>query len=49
MGMAAVLFMCPRPFEQNFIPACHGGSTSNFVSNGLAVSQEKKFDNVESE
>ena len=49
MGMVASLVMWPGPFEQSFIPLSHGGSTWNVASIGIAVSQEKKFENVESE
>ena len=46
MGMAAILVMWHRPFEQTFIPLSHGGSTWNLVSIGLEVSKEKTFENV---
>ena len=49
MGMAVILVKWPGPFEQTFIPPSHGGSTWNLASIGLAVSQEKKFENFESE
>ena len=49
MGMAAILVMWPRPFEQSFIRPSHGGSTWNLALIGLVVSKEKKFENVESE
>ena len=46
MGMAAVLVMWARPFEQIFIPLSHGGFIWNLASIGLAVSKIKKFENV---
>ena len=46
MGMAAILVMWHKPFEQPFIPLSHGGSTWNLASIGLEVSKEKKFENV---
>ena len=47
MGMAAILVMWPGPFEQTFVPPSHWGATWNLASIGPAVSQEKKFENVE--
>ena len=49
MGIAAILVMRPEPFEQTFVPPSLGGSTWNYASIVLAVSQEKKFGNVEYE
>ena len=49
MGMAAILVMWSRPFEQIFVPPSYGGSLWNLVFIGQAVSKEKKFENVESE
>ena len=46
MGMAAMLVMWPKPFEQNFIPLSHGVFTWNVASICQAVSSEKKFENV---
>ena len=40
VGMAAILVIWPRLFEQTFVPPSHGGSTQNFASIGLAVSKE---------
>ena len=45
MDMAA---MWPGPSEQTFVLPSHGGSTWNLASIGLAISKEKKFENVES-
>ena len=47
MGMAAILFMWPWPFEQTFFPPTHGGSIWNLASIGPVVSEEKMFENVE--
>ena len=49
MDMAAILVMWHKPFVLTFIPPSHGGSTWNLASIGLAVSKEKKFENVEFE
>ena len=49
MGMAAILVMWPGPLKHSFVPLSHGVSTCNLASIGLAVSKEKKFNNVESE
>ena len=46
MGMAAMLVMWPKPFEQTFIPLSHGVFTWNEASIRQAVSNEKKFENV---
>ena len=43
--MAAILVMWPGPVEQTFILP----STWNLASIGLAISKEKKFENVESD
>ena len=48
-GVAAILVMLPRPFDQTFVPPSSGGSTKNLASIGHAVSKKKKFENVESE
>ena len=48
MGMVAIMIMWPGIFEQAFVPS-QGGSTWNLASIGLAVSTEKKFENVETE
>ena len=47
MGMAAILGMCPRHYEQTFVLPPHGDPTCNLVSIGLAVSEEKSFENVD--
>ena len=51
MDMAAILVMVMwhKPFVLTFIPPSHGGSTWYLASIGLAVSKEKKFENVESQ
>ena len=41
MGIAAILVMRTRPFEQTFTPLSHGGSIWNVASIGLAVSKVK--------
>ena len=46
MGMAAIWVMWHEPFIFTFIPSSHGGSTWNLASISLAVSKEKKFENV---
>ena len=46
MGMAAMLVTWPKPFEQIFIPLSHGVFTWNVASICQAVSNEKKFENV---
>ena len=43
MGMAAILVIWPKPFEQTFVPPSQGGSTWNLASIGPVVS-EKKFE-----
>ena len=45
MGMTAILVLWHKPFELILIPQSHGGSTWNLTSIGLAVSNEKKFEN----
>ena len=47
MGMAAILDMWPRPFEQTFVLPSQGGSTWNLASIGPAVSEEKLFETVD--
>ena len=49
IGIVAILVMWPGPFEQIFVTPSHAGSTWILASVGLAVSKEKKFENVESE
>ena len=44
MGMAAILVMWPRPFEQIFIPPTPGGYIWNLVTIGPVVSEEKSFE-----
>ena len=46
MGMAAMLVMWRKPFEQTFIPLSLGVFIWNVASIGQAVSNEKKFENV---
>ena len=41
MGMAAMLVMWPRPFEQFFFPKGPGGCIWNLVAIDLVVSEEK--------
>ena len=47
MGMAAMLVMWPRPFEQFFFPKVPGGCVWNLVAIGLVVSEEKSFEIVD--
>ena len=47
MGMAAMLVMWPRPFEQLFFPKGPGGWIWNLVAIGLVVSEEKSFEIVD--
>ena len=47
MGMAAMLVMWPRPFEQFFFFKDPGGWIWNFVAIGLVVSEEKSFEIVD--
>ena len=47
MGMAAMLVMWPRPFEQLFFPKGPGGCIWNLVAIRPVVSEEKSFEIVE--
>ena len=47
MGMAAMLVMRPRPFEQLFFPKGPGGCIWNLVAIGPVVSEEKSFEIVD--
>ena len=47
MGMAAMLVMWPRPFEQVFFPKGPGGYIWNLVAIGPVVSEEKSFEIVD--
>ena len=47
MGMAAMLVMWPRPFEQVFFHKGPGGCKWNLVAIGLVVSEEKSFEIVD--
>ena len=47
MGMAAMLVMWPRPFEQFFFPKGPGGCIWNLVAIGPVVSEEKLFEIVD--
>ena len=47
MGMAAILVMWNRPFEQFFFPKGPGGSIWNLVETGPVVSEEKLFEIVD--
>ena len=47
MGMAAILVMWPKPFEQTFVPPSEGVSIWNMSSIGPVVSEEKMFENVD--
>ena len=47
MGMAAMLVMWPRPFEQFFFPKVPGGSIWNLVAICPVVSEEKSFEIVD--
>ena len=47
MGMAAMLVMWPRPFEQLFFPKGPEGCIWNLVAIGLVVSEEKSFEIVD--
>ena len=47
MGMAAMLVMWPRPFEQFFFPKGPGGCIWNLVAIGPVVSEEKSFEIVD--
>ena len=47
MGMAAMLVMWPRPFEQLFFPKGPGGCIWNLVAISPVVSEEKSFEIVD--
>ena len=47
MGMAAMLVMWPRLFEQLFFPKGPGGCIWNLVAIGPVVSEEKSFEIVD--
>ena len=47
MGMAAMLVMWPRPFEQLFFPKGPKGCIWNLVAIGPVVSEEKSFEIVD--
>ena len=47
MGMAAMLVMWPRPFEQLFFPIGPGGCIWNLVAIGPVVSEEMSFEIVD--
>ena len=47
MGMAAILVMWPRPFEQLFFPKDPGGCIWNLVAIGPVVLEEKSFEIVD--
>ena len=47
MGMAAMLVMRPRPFEQFFFPKGPGVCILNLVAIGPVVSEEKSFEIVD--
>ena len=47
MGMAAMLVMWPRPFEQLFFPKNPGGCLWNLVAIGQVVLEEKLFEIVD--
>ena len=47
MGMAAMLVMWPRSFEQLFFPKGPGGCIWNLVAIGLVVSEKKSFETVD--
>ena len=47
MGMAAMLVIWPRPFEQIFFPKGPGGCIWNLVAIGPVVSEEKSFEIVD--
>ena len=47
MGMAAMLVMWPRSFEQIFFPKGTGGCIWNLVAIGPVVSEEKSFEIVD--
>ena len=45
MGMAAILVMWPRPYEQTFVTPSHWGSIWNLALIGQAVLEKKIFEN----
>ena len=47
MGMAAMLVMWPRSFEQLFFPKGPGGCIWNLVAIGSVISEEKSFEIVD--
>ena len=47
MGMAAILVMWPKPFEQLFVPLIPGGYIWNLFTIGPVVSEEKSFEIVD--
>ena len=47
MGMAAMLVMWPRLYEQLFFPKGPGGCIWNLVAIGPVVSEEKSFEIVD--
>ena len=47
MGMAAMLVMWPRPFEQFFFPKGPGGCIWNLAAISPVVSEEKSFEIVD--
>ena len=47
MGMAAMLVMWPKPFEQLFFPKCPEGCIWILVAIGPAVLEEKSFEIVD--
>ena len=47
MGVAAMLVMWPKPFEQFFFPLTSVGYIWNLVTIGLVVSEEKLFEIVD--
>ena len=47
MGMAAMLVMWPRSFEQLFFPKGPGGCIWNLIAIGPVVSEEKSFEIVD--
>ena len=47
MGMAAMLVMWPKPFEQFFFPKGPEGCIWNLVAIGSVVSEEKSFEIVD--
>ena len=49
MDMVAILVMWHKPFVLTFIPPSHGSSIWNLALIGLGVSNEKTFENAESE